>query len=164
VTDHMGKTAKVRFTSRTDYYPFRLKADSPVVRRAIEGVKSIGRDPVTRVTNGGVDANWMVGHGMPTGRVGAGQEQSNTRAGGGGRAGVFGGVSARGGAGDAQIALRQPPITSIVALAQVQRRSALLRILAIPGRLDLSLPDEARGHVMSLAEEVLNGTLHPDGT
>jgi tripeptide aminopeptidase len=78
VTDHTGKTAKVRFTSRTDYYPFRLKADSPVVRRAIEGVKSIGRDPVTRVTNGGLDANWMVRHAIPTVTFGAGQNEIHT--------------------------------------------------------------------------------------
>src|SRR5262245_13502791 len=78
VTDHAGKTAKVRFTSRTDYYPFRLKPDSPVVRRAIEGVRSIGRDPVTRVTNGGLDANWMVRHGIPTVTFGAGQNEIHT--------------------------------------------------------------------------------------
>jgi len=78
VTDHAGKSAKVRFTSRTDYYPFRLKEDSPVVKRAIEGVKSIGRDPVTKVTNGGLDANWMVKHGIPTVTFGAGQNEIHT--------------------------------------------------------------------------------------
>ena len=66
VTDHEGKTGKVKFVSRTDYHPFRLKDDAPVVKRAIEAVKSIGREPSTKVTNGGLDANWMVKHGIPT--------------------------------------------------------------------------------------------------
>src|SRR5262249_41753005 len=60
VLDHEGNTGKVKFTSRTDYFPFRLNDDAPVVRRAIAAVKSIGREPTTKVTNGGLDANWMV--------------------------------------------------------------------------------------------------------
>jgi tripeptide aminopeptidase len=78
VTDHEGHGAKVKFTSRTDYFPFRLKDDSPVVKRAIEAVRAIGREPVTRVTNGGLDANWMVRHGVPTVTLGAGQNDIHT--------------------------------------------------------------------------------------
>jgi tripeptide aminopeptidase len=78
VKDHEGKTGKVKFTSRTDYHPFRLKEDAPIVRRAIEAVKAIGRDPSTKVTNGGLDANWMVKHGIPTVTFGAGQNEIHT--------------------------------------------------------------------------------------
>lgn len=78
VTDHEGKTGKVKFTSRTDYYPFRIKEDASVVKRAIEAVKSIGREPTTKVTNGGLDANWMVKHGIPTVTFGAGQNDIHT--------------------------------------------------------------------------------------
>jgi tripeptide aminopeptidase len=78
VKDHQGKTGKVRFTSRTDYYPFRLRDDAQVVRRAIEAVRSMGREPVTKVTNGGLDANWMVKHGVPTVTFGAGQNEIHT--------------------------------------------------------------------------------------
>jgi tripeptide aminopeptidase len=78
VTDHEGHGAQVKFTSRTDYHPFRLKESSPVVKRAIEGVKAIGRDPATKVTNGGLDANWMVKHGVPTVTLGAGQNDIHT--------------------------------------------------------------------------------------
>jgi tripeptide aminopeptidase len=78
VTDHEGTPGKVKFTSRTDYYPFRLKDDAPVVRRAIEAVKAIGREPTTKVTNGGLDANWMVRHGIPTVTLGAGQNDIHT--------------------------------------------------------------------------------------
>lgn len=78
VKDHEGKTGKVKFTSRTDYHPFRIKDDSPVVKRAIETVKSIGREPSTKVTNGGLDANWMVKHGIATVTFGAGQNDIHT--------------------------------------------------------------------------------------
>jgi len=78
VTDHEGRGAKVKFTSRTDYFPFRLQEDAPVVKRAIVAAKSIGREPVTRVTNGGLDANWIVKHGIPTVTLGAGQNEIHT--------------------------------------------------------------------------------------
>jgi tripeptide aminopeptidase len=78
VKDHEGKMGKVKFTSRTDYFPFRLKDGEPVVRRAMDAVKSIGREPSTKVTNGGLDANWIVKHGIPTVTMGAGQNDIHT--------------------------------------------------------------------------------------
>jgi tripeptide aminopeptidase len=78
VKDHEGRSAKVKFTSRLDYVPFRLKADSPVIRRAETAVRGIGREPNMRVTNGGLDANWMVKHGIPTVTFGAGQNEIHT--------------------------------------------------------------------------------------
>ncbi|MDB5306771.1 MAG: pepT 2 [Gemmataceae bacterium] len=78
VKDHAGRTAKVKFTSRLDYVPFRLKDDAPVVKRAAAAVRAIGREPNLRVTNGGLDANWMVKHGIPTVTFGAGQNEIHT--------------------------------------------------------------------------------------
>jgi tripeptide aminopeptidase len=78
VKDHEGRSAKVKFTSRQDYVPFRLKADAPVVSRAEAAVRAIGREPNLRVTNGGLDANWMVKHGIPTVTFGAGQNEIHT--------------------------------------------------------------------------------------
>lgn len=78
VKDHEGRSAKVKFTSRLDYVPFRLKADSPVIKLAETAVRSIGREPNLRVTNGGLDANWMVKHGVPTVTFGAGQNEIHT--------------------------------------------------------------------------------------
>jgi tripeptide aminopeptidase len=78
VADHEGKTGKVKFATRTDYYPFRIKDGAPVVQRAIEAVRAIGRTPATKVTNGGLDANWMVKHGIPTVTFGAGQNDIHT--------------------------------------------------------------------------------------
>jgi tripeptide aminopeptidase len=78
VKDHEGKPGKVVFTGRLDYVPFRLKDDAPVVKRAAAAVKAIGRQPNLRVTNGGLDANWMVKHGIPTITFGAGQNEIHT--------------------------------------------------------------------------------------
>jgi tripeptide aminopeptidase len=78
VKDHEGRHAKVKFTSRLDYLPFRLKPDAPVIRRAEAAVQAIGREPNLRVTNGGLDANWMVKHGIPTVTFGAGQNEIHT--------------------------------------------------------------------------------------
>ncbi len=78
VKDHEGRSAKVKFNSRLDYVPFRMKEDSPAVRRAVEAVQAIGREPNLRITNGGLDANWMVKHGIPTVTFGAGQNEIHT--------------------------------------------------------------------------------------
>jgi tripeptide aminopeptidase len=78
VKDHEGRPGKVKFHSRLDYVPFRLKDDAPVARRAAAAVRAIGREPNLRVTNGGLDANWMVKHGIPTATFGAGQNEIHT--------------------------------------------------------------------------------------
>jgi tripeptide aminopeptidase len=68
----------VKFNSRLDYLPFRLKDDTAVVKKAAKAVRAIGREPNLRVTNGGLDANWMVKHGVPTITFGAGQNEIHT--------------------------------------------------------------------------------------
>jgi len=78
VKDHQGKAAKVKFTSRLDYVPFRLPDGAPVVKHALAAAKSVKLKPALRVTNGGLDANWMVKHGIPTVTFGAGQNDIHT--------------------------------------------------------------------------------------
>jgi tripeptide aminopeptidase len=78
VKDHQGRPAKVKFVSRLDYLPFRLKEDSAVAQRVAKAVRMVGREPNLRVTNGGLDANWMVKHGIPTVTFGAGQNEIHT--------------------------------------------------------------------------------------
>jgi tripeptide aminopeptidase len=73
VKDHQGHAATVRFEARRDYYPFRLKAESRVVRHALAAAEHIGLSPALRISNGGLDANWLVRHGIPTITFGAGQ-------------------------------------------------------------------------------------------
>jgi tripeptide aminopeptidase len=78
VVNDRGKTARVKFHARRDYYPFRLKPTNPVVRHAVAAAEAAGLRPTLRVTNGGLDANWMVRHGIPTITFGAGQNQVHT--------------------------------------------------------------------------------------
>ena len=78
MTNSEGKAGRVKFTARTDYYPFRLKETAPVVQRAVAAVAAQGRTPNVRVTNGGLDANWLVRHGIPTVTFGAGQNEVHT--------------------------------------------------------------------------------------
>ncbi len=78
VTNSDGKSGRIKFKAETDYYPFRMKEGLPVVRRAAAAVSALGGTPVIRTANGGLDANWMVRHGIPTVTFGAGQNEVHT--------------------------------------------------------------------------------------
>lgn len=78
VTNVQGQAGKAKFISHTDYYPFRIKESAPVVKRAIEAVTAQDIKPEVRVANGGLDANWLVRHGIPTVTFGAGQNEPHT--------------------------------------------------------------------------------------
>jgi tripeptide aminopeptidase len=73
-----GKTGRVKFKAQTDYYPFRQKENLPVVKRAVAAVEAGGNTPNVKSANGGLDANWMVRHGIPTVTFGAGQNEPHT--------------------------------------------------------------------------------------
>ena len=73
-----GKSGRVKFKAETDYFPFRMKERLPVVKRAVAAVSGIGATPTIRAANGGLDANWMVRHGVPTVTFGAGQNEPHT--------------------------------------------------------------------------------------
>lgn len=78
VTNSAGRAGRVKFSSRTDYHPFRMKDTAPVVRRAVAAVEAMGAMPDVRTANGGLDANWLVRHGVPTVTFGAGQNEVHT--------------------------------------------------------------------------------------
>lgn len=78
VTDDQGRGAKVKFQARRDYYPFHLKENSPVVQTAQAAAARAGWTPDLRTTRGGLDANWLVRHGIPTVTFGAGQHEPHT--------------------------------------------------------------------------------------
>jgi tripeptide aminopeptidase len=78
VTNSDGKSGKVKFKAETDYHPFRMKESLPVVKRAVAAVSGIGGTPSIRAANGGLDANWMVRHRVPTVTFGAGQNDVHT--------------------------------------------------------------------------------------
>jgi len=73
-----GQTAKVKFLSRLDYHPFQLKHNAPVIARAQAAARLAGLTPTLRSSNGGLDANWLVKHGIPTLTFGAGQNAIHT--------------------------------------------------------------------------------------
>jgi tripeptide aminopeptidase len=78
VTDDKGKSAKVKFVSRLDYHPFNLKENAPVIERAKTAAVLAGLKPNVRTSNGGLDANWLVKHGIPAVTFGAGQNAIHT--------------------------------------------------------------------------------------
>jgi tripeptide aminopeptidase len=73
-----GKCGKVRFDGRLDYESFQLPLDEPSVVAAAEAVRAEGHKPEYRVANGGLDANWLTAHGIPTVSLGCGQKNIHT--------------------------------------------------------------------------------------
>ncbi|WP_373652037.1 M20/M25/M40 family metallo-hydrolase [Schlesneria sp. DSM 10557] len=73
-----GETGRVTFNSTLQYESFCLPADSAVVQRALAATKKIGLPAQTRIGNGGLDANWMALHGLPTVTLGCGQQDIHT--------------------------------------------------------------------------------------
>lgn len=78
VTDVDGAVAEVKFVNKPSYPSFKLSEDSPAVARAKRAVESLGLTPQTHFSNGGLDANWLVNHDMPTVTFGAGQYEIHT--------------------------------------------------------------------------------------
>src|SRR5262245_12316610 len=78
VRDNQGRPARVEFQARLDYHPFRLEPDAPVVQHAQSASRRAGLEPTLRVRHGGLDAHWLVRHGVPTITFGAGQRKVHT--------------------------------------------------------------------------------------
>lgn len=78
VKDSSGETAKVKFNAVVSYPPFKLSEDSPALKHAKRAAESIGMTPSVVFSNGGLDANWLVKHGIPTVTIGAGQNEVHT--------------------------------------------------------------------------------------
>ena len=73
-----AQPAEVTFTSRIQYHPFRLDPASEPVRFAEERARALGLAPELRVSDGGLDANWLTHHVIPTVTFGAGQRGIHT--------------------------------------------------------------------------------------
>jgi tripeptide aminopeptidase len=78
VQSAQGAHGRVRILGRTDYEAFRLAEDEPAVLAAERAVRAVGLAPHRGVSNGGLDANWMTAHGIPTVTLGCGQMQIHT--------------------------------------------------------------------------------------
>jgi tripeptide aminopeptidase len=73
VQNTVGKCGTVEFDGRLDYEAFRLARDEPSVVAAMAAVHAEGREPEWAISNGGLDANWLTAHGIPTVTLGCGQ-------------------------------------------------------------------------------------------
>jgi tripeptide aminopeptidase len=78
VTDVDGEAARMTFESHAAYPPFNLAADDPAVTHAKRAAEAIGLKPQTLFSNGGLDANWFMQHGLRTVTIGAGQYEIHT--------------------------------------------------------------------------------------
>jgi tripeptide aminopeptidase len=78
VRDERGKPARVKFRSRRSYFPYRLQESSKVVQTAQEVAATLGWRTALKLSNGGLDANWLARRGIPTLTFGAGQHDVHT--------------------------------------------------------------------------------------
>ncbi|HMN97340.1 MAG TPA: M20/M25/M40 family metallo-hydrolase [Phycisphaerales bacterium] len=78
VKDAAGGMAELEFKGGAQYPSFNLPDDSPVVAHAKRAAEAIGLSATCHFSNGGLDANWLVRHGVPTVTIGAGQYEIHT--------------------------------------------------------------------------------------
>jgi len=78
VKNHKGVRGKIVFRAQTDYDPFLIDRNAPVVRAAVAAAKEVGLKPRLRSADGGLDANHLNEKGIPTVTLGAGQHGPHT--------------------------------------------------------------------------------------
>ena len=78
VKNEQGQTGELRFSGRLDYESFRLAPREPCVIAAASAIEAEGFQRELAVANGGLDANWLTAHGIPTVTLGCGQRNIHT--------------------------------------------------------------------------------------
>jgi tripeptide aminopeptidase len=78
VQSDSGTRGSACVQSRLDYEAFRLPRGEPCIRVAEQAVRAVGLEPERAVANGGIDANWLFRHGVPTVTLGCGQLHPHT--------------------------------------------------------------------------------------
>lgn len=78
VVSDQGTAVRADVERHVDYESFRLDENSPIVRWTHQAIVDLGQTPEVGVTNGGIDANWLVLHGIPTVTLGCGQRNVHT--------------------------------------------------------------------------------------
>lgn len=73
-----GTCGHVQFEGRLDYESFRLSRDEPCVAVAAAAIEAENLTAEYAITNGGLDANWLTAHGIPTVTLGCGQQNIHT--------------------------------------------------------------------------------------
>lgn len=78
VKDHKGRCGRTKFKASRDYPAFRMDRRDPAVQFTVKTAKTLGLKPRLTVVDGGLDANFMNGKGLPTVTLGAGQHHPHT--------------------------------------------------------------------------------------
>lgn len=78
LTNVMGQRGRIEFRAELKYESFRIPEDSPAVQSAFTAARAVGLNPEPRITNGGLDANWLSARGLPTVTLGCGQQNPHT--------------------------------------------------------------------------------------
>lgn len=73
-----GAAGSFEMEVEESYHAFALSESSPPVVAALRAVASLGLTPRIRISNGGLDANWLTRHGIPTVTLGCGQHEIHT--------------------------------------------------------------------------------------
>ncbi len=78
VKNHKGQCGRITFKPLLSYEAFKLGRGEPCLKEAIRALGAEGLDPNLRVVAGGLDANWMARHGLPTVTLAMGQSNPHT--------------------------------------------------------------------------------------
>ncbi len=78
VKNEDGRCGSVEFDGRLDYESFRLADDDPSLLACEAAVRDVGGNPKRKISDGGLDANWMSARLVPTVTMGAGQIDPHT--------------------------------------------------------------------------------------
>jgi tripeptide aminopeptidase len=79
VRSSAGKRGSVAFQSELNYESFTLSRDEPAVAIALDAARRVtGQTLDLGVSNGGLDANWLNSHGIPTVTLATGQHNNHT--------------------------------------------------------------------------------------
>ncbi|MGY8768338.1 MAG: M20/M25/M40 family metallo-hydrolase [Pirellulales bacterium] len=68
-----GKSGRIEFDGQVDYEPFKLPDADASLLTAEQVIQDLGQESVRTIANGGLDANWLFKHGVPTVSLGCGQ-------------------------------------------------------------------------------------------
>jgi tripeptide aminopeptidase len=68
-----GRRGSVKIEGRLDYESFAISPKEACVQLTDSAVRAVGREPQLAISNGGLDANWLNAHGIPTVTLGCGQ-------------------------------------------------------------------------------------------
>jgi tripeptide aminopeptidase len=78
IKNDAGKTGRVRFKADLKYESFKIPESAPAVQASLRAIREVGLEPAIRISNGGLDANWLSARGLPTVTLGSGQHDVHT--------------------------------------------------------------------------------------